>query len=437
MLGSKIDILHYKDIIIGPIVFAILAGIFLLGILPRYTDSKERRIIHIGFYLRMLGAIATAFLYQFYYGYGDTFSYYYCGTRYIEAWTDRPDLFVNLMAYGPENYLADGMNYLDHSYFFKARNRVVAKFAAVFGLITFKSFIGISLCMTFLSYIGSLLCYNVLSLHFPRHKVIAAVSCFLIPSVFFWGTGIMKESLVMMSLGGVIHGFYFLIKKKKMLYLVTCLISLFILFKVKVYLFAILLLSLALSYVFKRSTDSKYRIFKILTLLLISTVFLFSYQAIKAQFDISSADEALKKAAIIQKAQEHATTAFDGSGYQLGYVSDNWLKNSTIFLNATWTSIYRPFIWEAKKIVLIPAAIENLILLLLTITLIFRNKLKIFNGIRNDYFLLFMLIVSLCTFLVIGTISFNYGTLMRYRIPVLPFFVFILLYFLQNTSVKR
>ena len=45
----------------------------------KYTDTELRRYFFTAFFLRMFGAIIYAMLVQYYYGYGDSFLFYYGG----------------------------------------------------------------------------------------------------------------------------------------------------------------------------------------------------------------------------------------------------------------------------------------------------------------------------------------------------------------------
>ncbi|MBK7305615.1 MAG: hypothetical protein IPI88_00380 [Chitinophagaceae bacterium] len=43
----------------------------------KYTDPELRKYFFMAFYLHMFGAVAYALMVQYYYGYGDSFVFYY------------------------------------------------------------------------------------------------------------------------------------------------------------------------------------------------------------------------------------------------------------------------------------------------------------------------------------------------------------------------
>lgn len=100
---------------------------------------------------------------------------------------------------------------------------------------------------------------------------------------------------------------------------------------------------------------------------------------------------------------------------------------------AIFSGLYRPIFLEATTVLQLLSAIENFLLLVLTGAALFRIK-KIAQGKhRLLVFSLLIYIVILCVFLALSTP--NFGTLSRYRVGFLPFFVLILA--IENPLVTR
>lgn len=86
-------------------------------------------------------------------------------------------------------------------------------------------------------------------------------------------------------------------------------------------------------------------------------------------------------------------------------------------------TLYRPFPWEAKKVIIIFSALESLFLLWFTLYVLFKTGIrKFFSGILNNPFTFLCIVYALLFAALIGLSTFNFGTLARYRIPLLPFF---------------
>src|SRR5690606_25717236 len=68
------------------------------------------------------------------------------------------------------------------------------------------------------------------------HKYLA-ISTFFIPSLFFWGSGILKDPLTISALGWVTFSVYmiFFEKKSTLFYVVVLLLSFYVLYAIKIY----------------------------------------------------------------------------------------------------------------------------------------------------------------------------------------------------------
>src|SRR6188768_3843918 len=82
--------MELRDFIVTPIVIMIILTIAYV-VRPFLTDEVNRVYFFPGLILKIFGALALGFIYQFYYNGGDTFNYHTHGSRHIwEAFTDSP-----------------------------------------------------------------------------------------------------------------------------------------------------------------------------------------------------------------------------------------------------------------------------------------------------------------------------------------------------------
>lgn len=121
-----------------------------------------------------------------------------------------------------------------------------------------------------------------------------------------------------------------------------------------------------------------------------------------------------------------------GSGYSLGNIDYTPIGLLKIFPKAVNVSLFRPYIWEAKKPILIPAAIEGLVSLFFTIRLIYKaGFIRFFKLILTNPEVQFCMVFSLIFAFAVGFTSYNFGALVRYKIPLMPFY-YIALFILQT-----
>ncbi len=109
--------------------------------------------------------------------------------------------------------------------------------------------------------------------------------------------------------------------------------------------------------------------------------------------------------------------------------------------------LYRPFLWEARNPVMLIAGIENFAMLLLSLYVLLLACVAIFKT-GPGYMLRTMFDNSLIVFSFIFAITFafsvglttaNFGALVRYKIPLIPFFLsglFIVIYKFNRERVN-
>ena len=87
-------------------------------------------------------------------------------------------------------------------------------------------------------------------------------------------------------------------------------------------------------------------------------------------------------------------------------------------------ALFRPYIWETYNLTMFMSGIENFFLLIFTIYLVF--KLKVYNLFRLMFrhrILFFTVYFSIFFSFSVGLTTSNFGSLVRYKIPAIPFFL--------------
>jgi hypothetical protein len=113
-----------------------------------------------------------------------------------------------------------------------------------------------------------------------------------------------------------------------------------------------------------------------------------------------------------------------GSFYSIGN-GQFTLSNILIsFPQAVVVSLFRPFLWEVSSPVMLLASIEGLVMFVFTMKLIFKVGFKrIFKYSKDQPLIFFSLFFSIIFGFAVGFTSFNFGALVRYKIPLMPFYV--------------
>ena len=71
-----------RDFIVTPIILSLIYVVAYL-VRPHVTDSANKMYFFPALSLKLVGALSLGFIYQFYYGSGDTFVYHTYGSRVV------------------------------------------------------------------------------------------------------------------------------------------------------------------------------------------------------------------------------------------------------------------------------------------------------------------------------------------------------------------
>jgi hypothetical protein len=109
---------------------------------------------------------------------------------------------------------------------------------------------------------------------------------------------------------------------------------------------------------------------------------------------------------------------------------------TSLLINAPWalfSGLFRPFVWEGDTVFQFFVGVENAFILLLTIATLFRSGRIVQSPNRLLVFSIVSYSAMLCIFLALSTP--NFGTLARYKVGVMPFFLLVIL--IDNPILSR
>jgi hypothetical protein len=114
-----------------------------------------------------------------------------------------------------------------------------------------------------------------------------------------------------------------------------------------------------------------------------------------------------------------------GSVYSLGdSFDDSFTGMLGKFPLAVNVTLFRPYIWESKNIVMFISSLESSYFMLFTLSIIFRlGVYETYKIIKANNVLIFSFVFSLVFAYAVGISTNNFGTLVRYKIPLIPFYL--------------
>lgn len=393
-------------------------------------EKPEYKYFTSGLMTRIFGAMALGVTYFFYYNGGDTVNYFETASAYSNLIYKTPHDFWTA-------WLGDGRGILfqfddstgypiykirdTHSFF-------VVRLLIPIVTLGFHSYFTSAILVALFTYEGIWKLYQTFLSEFPALKLEFAIACLFIPSCVFWGSGLMKDSFTLSSVGWFTYAFYrfFINKDRKFSYVIYLIISSFIILAIKPYIFFALLPGAILwlsNNVVKKINHGFVRI--IATPLILSLGAIVGYIAIDSMGDNLGQyqlDTVLDKAVVTQ--QDMKADHYGGKTYNIGEFDASIGGILSVAPMAIFSGIFRPAIWDVRNVVMLISSLENTYLLVLTIFLLIQLKFfGFFALIRKNPMLLFCMLFSLFFAFSVGLTVANFGSLVRLRIPELPFFV--------------
>lgn len=160
--------------------------------------------------------------------------------------------------------------------------------------------------------------------------------------------------------------------------------------------------------------------------------FLFFAQRFSDELNKYSLENIAKTAATTRDWIGYVSDVQEGSGYDLGAFEPGILGMLKKFPQAVVVTLFRPFPWEAGKIIMAFSALEALAFSYFTLRVIFKSGMQAIKQITKDPTLMFCLIFTLIFAFAVGISSYNFGSLSRYKIPCMPFYAALLVVLLQK-----
>lgn len=292
-----------------------------------------------------------------------------------------------------------------------SNSRLFIRYLAFVSLLTLGSYYGILVVTLFLSFTGLFWIFRFFQYSMPLKRKWVFALVFFTPSVVFWTSGLLKESLLIALTGLILNCGNLAFKgRKPVARTVVVLIALIAVFNIKAY-YAMILVTAAVPFAINRLTKTK----RIYTAYII-TIFV-------ALAFVSESDKILGRGfykMIIEKKQAFITLAAEDNAGSLIETPD--LQSQTVsFLKvapvAVANVLLRPYPGEAHGFAMWLSVVENILLAAFVIFVFFRISKQ-----KPDYNVLwFSLMIAVTLILIIGWSTPVLGAISRYRVIPLIF----------------
>ncbi len=437
------------DVIISSLYFFAFLLFFIYIYLTRRNKNKVYNFIVSGYIFKVISAVFFLLIYLYYYKGGDTIGYYKSGVALVNLLFKYPKVYFSIL-FG--NVTPENLSYFDINTGFPAYTRdiwsfTVVRIISIFVLLGFKGILATTILVATFSYSGVWMLYKFLTSHYPSLYKEFALAVLFFPSVAFWGSGILKDSFTLTASYFMFVALFqvLLYRKKVILNIVFIVISFWVLIKIKPYVFfqEILALSAVLIYIFLKRIRIRF-LRVVLFPVIIGMVMMFGWWTYSTTAEVaggfySSVNDVLE--AIVVKQRDLTQDYYGGNSFNIGYFDPTVPGILSKFVPATIAGIFRPFLWESHNMVMLLSGVETFLLLLFSLWVFFKlfmfflsKGFKIFSFL-DDPFIIYSLVYSILFAFMVGLVTANFGALVRYRIPLISFYLIFLL--IVNKKINR
>jgi hypothetical protein len=422
------------DIILGFVAYA-LAYAIGLNYKQRIRDPYLAKYFLQGLHLKIIGALATGVIYYYYYESGDTVYYFRRATYLSDLYIEDPVMAFRTLFGGRESN-DPALNF--HLTAIGARDSAAAfvvRIASFFALFFLKSYFATAVGFAVLSYTGVWALFKTWYKIFPTLGRPLAIACIFVPSTVFWGSGIFKDTVTYACLCWIFAVVYQIIERGKPspTRIIILLVCVNIIGVIKSYILMVYIPSLFFLLFLRFQHRIKSKAIRNLLGPIVIAVSIglgsLTLQVLASQFQKFSIENIETKAEGMQRWHTQVEEKIDeGSHYSLGDVSFTPVGLITKFPQAVNVTLFRPYIWEAGNPVMFLAFLEASAFLYFSIILIFIRPIWAYRKITANPYITFALVFSLIFAFGVGFTSYNFGALVRYKIPCLSFYAMVLAY---------
>lgn len=408
------------------------------------TDPVTKRYFIPALSVKIFGAIAVGVIYQYYYNGGDTFNFFTHGSRYIwEAFGDDPLKGIKLLFAGEKHY-PDTFNYSSRIWYYgDLPSYFVVRVTAFFDLFTYHTYSATASLFALLSFSGLWALYTTFYRSYPQLHFQLAVAVLFVPSVFFWGSGIMKDTLALTGLAWATYATVkvFFEKEKYLINGTLLVVSLYAIYSIKIYILLCFIPSVIIWIcLFYLDTINSKVLKRLLLPIAVSVAIFLAYMAVLKlgeEHEKYSLDRLSNTAEITARWLTFVSAKEGGSGYILGdfdYSPIGMIRKLPLAINV---SLFRPYLWEVNNPVMLLAALESLVVLVFTLSIVLVYRGRALTAIAKNPLILFCLLFALALAYAVGFSTYNFGSLARYKIAFIPFYLSALLLIREQCRFKK
>jgi hypothetical protein len=428
------------ELILYPFYVTLLYFIFK-AFRNNYNNPVLKYYHKQGFWIKSLVVLLFA-VFNWKISTGDSYILYYVEGKSIYDLILKDFSNIKLILMKGENFDASLLRDPTVIGYFKGEsNFMIIRFVTIISFFTLGKYLLINLVFSLLAFTGAWKLFLFFYEQYPHLHRQFAIAILYLPTFVFWSSGILKDSICIAAIGWITYSLYQLFIRKTDI-IKSFILSLFfgyLVWIIKPYILISYIPFLIFYLILKNVNAVNSKLIKLVLapVLIVGSIFAFSRIMIKlkdelGQYAIGSITKNVKTLNNAYENQSNGSTfsygvEFDGS--VMGMV-----KMAPVFIGTTF---FRPFIWESKKLGTLLSSLEGLTLLIFSLVIFFKAGFKtIFQTLTKNPLATYCFLFALIFALFVGATTLNFGSLCRYKIPCMPFYI-IALFLIQDASKQK
>lgn len=282
--------------------------------------------------------------------------------------------------------------------------------------------------LNFFSFTGLIALFKLFQRFSMNKSRIIFILMMFLPSVLFWGSGLLKDGLLLFALGLLLYTFNNLVTQKYSAYsAVAFIMCLLLLMFTKLYVLFIIIPALVAWFWSKNDTGKKV-IAKFIGCYMIYLLIGFNIDKVSEKYDVVD---------LIYYKQQNFNVLAGASQAKSKIEIPQIIPTAWSLLanapSAVMRVLVRPTLWDSGSFFILLSAIENILLVVLAIScLLFPDR----KQIHSYQLFCFSIFFVTCMYALIGLITPILGAMVRYKVPSLIFFIYIFLSVLDIDKLK-
>ena len=428
-INELISPLDFLLFFVYSILIYYVLRIFIFGNL----DKKQKRLFTVTFILKSFCALFMTALSVYYWGLSDNTAYYLESKNILKLirtdFSNIQYLFQSVEPYNEKIRLDNELSSTVSSLGIES-NFLIIKLTTLLYPFALGRYLIINLFFSVIATVGQFKFFLVLSKRYPHIKKNVAVAIFFMPSVLLYSSFMNKETICVACMGFAFYNFFQLMNKKsRVIHTLLLLINLYFVFTLKIYVLVCFFVAILLVYLIK--TIRGFVQGSVLSKIFVTGVLV--GVALLLFTNLSYFDSFIVDAAKTSNSfQEQYNYIDEATTIEFGEVETSFSGLVKKIPLGIYTTYFRPQLWEVNKPIILFSALEAFVVFLIALLAIISRRKYIGPLLRQDMFACICFYYVLIFGSVVGLTTFNFGSLIRYKIPGVPFlmmFIFLLLHF--------